>query len=115
MSATHPLRGSIFETMVVSELVKSRLHRGERPNLFFWRDSNGNEVDVVVEQGNSLIPVEIKSGKTVTGEAFASLEKWRGLARKACRKPTLIHGGGDRYQRSGVSVVGWRESAGILS
>ena len=112
--ATHPLRGSIFETMVVSELAKSRLHRGERPNLFFWRDSSGNEVDVVAEQGNALIPVEIKSGKTVTGEAFASLEKWRVLAGKACRKPTLIHGGAERYQRNGVSVIGWRESAGVL-
>ncbi len=111
---THPLRGNIFETMVVSELAKSRLHRGERPNLFFWRDSNGNEVDVVAEQGNSLIPVEIKSGQTVTGEAFSSLEKWRVLAGKSCRKPTLIHGGTDRYQRNGVNVVGWRESAGVL-
>ena len=112
--ATHPLRGSIFETMVVSELAKSRLHRGERPNLYFWRDSSGHEVDVVAEQGNAQIPVEIKSGKTVTGEAFASLEKWRLLAGKACLKPTLIHGGTERYQRNGVSVVGWRESAGVL-
>ena len=95
--------------------MSSLLHRGERPNLYFWRDSSGNEVDVVAEQGNALIPVEIKSGKTVTGEAFASLEKWRLLAGKACRKPTLIHGGAGSYRHNGVSVVGWRESAGILS
>lgn len=111
---THPLRGSIFETMVVSELAKSRMHRGERAGLFFWRDSNGNEVDVVAEEGPSLVPIEIKSGKTVTGEAFASLEKWRALAGKACRRPTLIHGGTERHQHQGVNVVGWHETAGVL-
>jgi len=111
---THPLRGSIFETMVVSELAKSRLHRGERQNLSFWRDGSGNEVDVVAEQGSALIPVEIKSGRTVTSEAFAPLEKWRLLAGKACREPTLIHGGAESHRRNGVSVLDWRESAGIL-
>jgi len=109
---THPLRGSIFETMVVSELAKARVHRGVRPALHFWRDSNGNEVDVIAEDGDALIPIEIKSGKTVTSEAFASLERWRALAGKACRKPTLVHGGTDRYRRNGMEVMGWRESAG---
>ncbi len=112
---THPLRGAIFETMVVSELVKSRLNAGERSNLYFWRDSNGNEVDVIAEEGDALIPVQIKSGRTVTAEAFAGLEKWRALAGSACRTPALIYGGADRYVRNGVRVFGWRESAEALA
>jgi len=52
----HSLRGALFETWVVAELIKGRLHRGLQPNLYFWRDSTGNEVDVLAEQGNVCFP-----------------------------------------------------------
>ena len=61
----HPLRGSIFETLIVAELVKTRFNLGERAALYFWRDSNGNEVDIVANLGKKLMPIEIKSGQTV--------------------------------------------------
>lgn len=105
--AMHPLRGSIFETFIVSDLIKSRLNRGERPNLYFWRDSNGNEVDVIVELGSGLMPIEIKSGKTVVGDSFAGLNKWRALAGNGIVEPTLIHGGEGEYRQNGVRVIGW--------
>ncbi len=111
---THPLRGNIFETCVIAELMKTRLNRGERSNCHFWRDSNGNEVDLIIEQGTKLLPVEIKSGKTVTREAFAGLEKWRALAGDASAEPVLIHGGSDGYRQGGIRVVGWREAHSIL-
>ncbi len=108
---THPLRGNIFETLIIAELMKSRLNRGERPNLFFFRDSNGHEVDVIIEEGTRLLPVEIKSGKTITLEAFTGLLKWRKLAGEIAGEPVLIYGGSDSYRQSGVKVVGWRETA----
>jgi predicted AAA+ superfamily ATPase len=111
---THPLRGSIYETFVIAELVKSRLNRGERPNLYFWRDSNGNEVDVISEQGTALMPIEIKSGKTVTRDSFAGLDKWRALAGDDAIEPTLIYGGNDEYSRNGVKVVGWEKCGAVL-
>jgi uncharacterized protein len=111
---THPLRGNIFETCIIAELMKSCYNKGERPNLFFWRDSNGREVDVIVERRTQLMPIEIKSGKTVTREAFAGLEKWRALAGNLAAEPALIYGGSDSYQRSGVKVVGWKEAGSIL-
>jgi predicted AAA+ superfamily ATPase len=111
---THPLRGALFETMVVSEMVKSRLNRGERPAFFFWRDSNGNEVDLIVEQETNLVPVEIKSGKTVNPEAFAGLSRWRTLAGESAAEPILIHGGSDSHRRSEVRVVGWQDAGGVL-
>ena len=106
---THPLRGNIFETYVISELLKSRFNSGERSNLFFWRDSNGNEVDVIVEQGVTRMPIEIKSGKTVTRDSFSGLEKWRVLAGNSAVEPTLIYGGKDEYRQNGVRVVGWEK------
>lgn len=110
---THPLRGNIFETFVMAELMKARLNRGERPNLHFWRDSNGNEVDVIVEQGTRLMPVEIKSGRTVTPDSFAGLQKWSALAGEVAVTPTLVHGGEESFQHKDVRVVGWRECGAL--
>ncbi len=90
---THPLRGNLFETFIISELIKSRLNNGERPDLFFWRDSNGHEIDVVAEKNGKLMPIEIKSGKTLTSESFKGLKKWLLLARERGTLPTLIYGG----------------------
>jgi predicted AAA+ superfamily ATPase len=104
---THPLRGSVFETFVVSKLMKSNLNRGDRPNFFFWRDSNGLEVDVLIEQGGKIAPVEIKSGKTVTREFFTSLEKWTALAGDLAANPTQIYGGNESYRHKGISIIGW--------
>lgn len=111
---THPLRGSIFETFVISELLKSRLNHGERPNLYFWRDSNGNEVDVIVEQGAALMPIEIKSGKTVVRDSFSALDKWRTLAGGAAIEPTLIYGGDNEYSQNGIKVIGWNKCGDLL-
>jgi len=105
--AVHPLRGSLFETFVVAELLKARLNAGERPGLYFWRDSNGNEVDVVIEQGERLVPVEIKAGMTVARDFFSGLEKWMALAGGLGLDPVLIYGGEASYLHKGVRVVGW--------
>ena len=111
---THPLRGAIFETFVVSELAKSFLNRGERPEFYFWRDSNGVEVDLLIERGDiahggRIVPVEIKSGKTVAKDFFSGLEKWLSLAGAKATNPTLIYGGSQDFQHKGISVRGWQK------
>ncbi len=111
---THPLRGNIFETFVIAELAKSQLNQGKPRNLYFWRDSNGNEVDLIVEHGNRLMPIEIKSGKTVNRDFFTGLEKWEALAGDTALKPTLIHGGSETYHHKGVQVIGWKESGTLF-
>jgi uncharacterized protein len=110
----HPLRGCIFETFILSELIKSRRNRGELPALYYWRDSNGNEIDVIAELGVKLMPIEIKSGKTLTGDSFVGLEKWLALAGKTAVMPALIYGGSDNYHHKGIQVTGWAGSGGIL-
>ena len=64
--------------------------------------SNGNEVDVIIERGTKLMPVEIKSGRTVTPDSFAGLEKWSALAGDVAMTPTLVHGGEKSFQHKGV-------------
>lgn len=112
--ASHPLRGSIFETFVVSELVKSRLNRGERAAFSFWRDSNGNEIDVVADVGTGMMPIEIKAGQTINWDFFAGLERWTALAGERAVSPALIYGGEENHEHRGTRIIGWRKVAETL-
>lgn len=107
--ATHPQRGALFETWVVGELLKARFNRGYPSNLYFWRDQAGHEVDVLIEQGDTLSPVEIKAGQTIARDFFAGLAYWHELARGAAGQPWLVYAGEERQARSGIEVVPWRE------
>lgn len=113
--AVHPLRGGIFESFVISELVKAGLNRGERPTLHFWRDSNGNEVDVIADVGPKMLPIEIKSGQTLNRDFFAGLERWKALAGELAATPALVYGGSGTLVHRGVNVYGWDDVERVLS
>lgn len=106
---THPLRGALFETWVVSEFVKRRTNAGQPPNLFFWRDRAGHEIDLLLQEGGEIRPVEIKSGATIQREAMRGLEKWRDIAGNEAGRPMLVYGGIESQQRSELDIVSWRE------
>lgn len=106
--ATHAMRGPLFETWVVTELAKAFAHRGEPPPLTFWRDRAGHEVDVLIERGQTVIPVEIKSGRTVTRDQLAGLTWFSELAGAAATGPALLCGAEADQQRGAAEVVGWR-------
>lgn len=105
----HPLRGALFETYVIGELLKNRFNRGLVSNLYFWRDNTGNEIDVLAESAGRLIPVEIKSGQTVTRDYMTGLKKWLDIAGTTAGAPWLIYGGDEGQKRSGVEILPWRE------
>ncbi len=105
--ATHPLRGNLFETLVVSELIKAYFNQGERAPLYFWRDSNGNEVDVIADTGGQLHPIEIKSGQTLNRDFFIGLERWLALAGNQVASPVLIYGGAEDRVHRAVRVLPW--------
>ncbi|MFH7326808.1 ATP-binding protein, partial [Desulfurivibrio sp. C05AmB] len=71
---THPLKGALFETWVVAELLKNLANRGRKNNLYFWRSHDGHEIDILAEKGTGLLPLEIKSGATLVDEWFKPLE-----------------------------------------
>ena len=66
----HPLRGNLFENMVVMELLKYRYNQGKRNNLNFYRDSQGNEIDVIYNIAHNVLPIEIKAVEIITPEFF---------------------------------------------
>ena len=107
----HPLRGALFETMVVNEFLKNRCNSGVREPLYFWRDNIGTEVDLILERGSDIAAVEIKSGITVAADAFSNLKKWQKYAAErgsfSAVYPGLVYGGDTRFVREGVDVMNW--------
>lgn len=103
----HPLRGSIFENMVVMEMLKSRFHRGKKSDLFYWREKNKYEVDLIIEKADILMPVEIKSGKTINPDMFKNLLYWQKLTGT---KPAWLLYGGDRTEKrsNGITATNWK-------
>jgi hypothetical protein len=88
-----PLRGNLFENLIVLELVKGRYNQGLDPQLFFYRDSNGREVDVIFQDGHELIPIEIKSSATYSGNYLKSLNLFRDMAKGRSPGGYLIYAG----------------------
>jgi predicted AAA+ superfamily ATPase len=99
----HPLRGALFETFVVAELVKLRLHRARDRDLFFFRDHVGNEVDVLIDQATRVIPVEIKASATF-GPSLLDGLRYYGRLREV-ETSYLVYGGTDAFEVSGAHVV----------
>jgi predicted AAA+ superfamily ATPase len=113
---THAARGALFETWVVSELLKQRYNQGENPNLYFWRDNVGHEVDVLYETAQGLQAIEIKSGSTFATDWPTAIKKWQGLvqqepaqASQQPLQPIIIYGGEGNHERQGCQVLGWQE------
>ncbi len=104
----HGARGALFENFVISELMKRRYNQGLASNLYFWRNNTGDEVDVLIEQGEKLTPVEIKSGQTFTPDFLGGLHKWMRLAGDTALPAHLVYGGDKDMTRSGVSVHSWQ-------
>ena len=109
----HPLRGAIFESWAVAEVCKSRMHRRLTPRLFHFRDAKGFEVDLLVEDGQRLAAVEVKSAATVAADFFHSLRRFRSVAGEGASAheiaARLVYGGDAPQRRSDVDVIPWRD------
>jgi len=104
---THPLRGAIFEGMVVTELIKKRTNAGLPINLFYWRDKTGHEIDIIIDNAGKLLPIEIKSGKTINTEFFKNMDYWCNLSN--AKKSIVLYAGAQNQKRSnGRETLNWR-------
>ena len=102
----HPLKGNLFENLVVSELVKDCFNKNLPSNIYFWRDSAGNEMDIIIDEGTSLYPVEIKAGKTITNDYFKNFQFWNKVT--GTTNGAVVYAGNDLQKRSsGITVVPW--------
>ncbi len=104
---THYSGGALFESMIISDMIKHRFNQGKPSNCYFWRDKNGNEVDCLVDTGQGLSPMEIKSGRTIVSDHFKGLEYFSKAAGNRALKPYLIYGGTENQHRTGAEVISW--------
>lgn len=107
--AAHPLRGHLFENLIVMEFLKHFEHHGQRANLHFYRDSQGAEVDLIVEHTHipgGLGLIEIKAGQTYHTEFAASLHRVATVLGPRVQRKMVVYGGSQTYTRGDVEVVG---------
>jgi uncharacterized protein len=110
---THSSRGALFENWVITEFLKGRSARGKRDNFFFWRSNIGNEIDLVAEQAEQLMPVEIKSGATIAPDWLTAFEAWLALAGSVAKAPHIVYGGEEAQSRKGIRILPWRQIASL--
>lgn len=103
----HALRGALFETLIVSEYLKKSYNDGLPSNLFFWRDSRGLEIDLLLENGENLMPVEIKSGETVASDFMDGLKKWSALSGNPAISSRLVYAGGRDFVSGHTQIIPW--------
>jgi predicted AAA+ superfamily ATPase len=113
----HPMRGALFETYVVMEHVKHRYNQGLPADIYFWRDSNGVEADLVyevpVQEDGQIVQklqtIEIKSGSTITTDFVKQGKKSNQFAGLDAMAPVLIYGGDESLTRSGIHFQSWQD------
>ena len=110
-----PLRGSLFENLVVIEFLKKQYEEARRANLSFFRDSNQNEVDLILPSGNALWAVEIKSGQTIASDFFKGLNYFKGVNKEDHLKNFVVYGGDQTQKRTSAQVVPWNELDTLFS
>ena len=111
----HAQRGALFENLVVTEFLKGRFNEGRQADIYFWRDSKGLEIDLLLEDGGNLTPVEIKSGQTVASDFMTSLRKWCELSGIPDRPALLVYGGTTSFVNGNISLVPWRNLAALAN
>ena len=104
----HPLRGALFETMVVDEFLKRRANAAGHWNINYYRDSNRNEIDLVVDNAGRVGLYEIKSGATFSSDWTNTMDRlFAQFGLDVSR--TVIYGGEKSQLRSGFELRSWRE------
>jgi predicted AAA+ superfamily ATPase len=109
----HYLRGGLFESMILSDLLKQRFNAGLMPNLYFWRDKSGHEVDCLLEYGERLVPIEIKSSQTINSDFFTGLTRWNQLADNDPSNSYIVYAGKEKQSRSQGTALSWKQLSSL--
>ena len=107
------MRGPLFETWAIGEVLKVRSHHRLAPTLHYWRDKLGVEIDLLIDGGTRLVPMELKAGQTVAGDWVHNLRRYVALAASRGQglpvvEPVVVYGGDAPQVREGIEVKGWR-------
>ncbi len=110
MVRTHYLYGSLFENLVISEILKNRCHTGKRPSVYYWRESNGVEIDCIVEKGNNeILALEIKGGQTFTKDYLKNLRNFAKNKDNVNINKAIVYAGDQSTVIADTQLISWRE------
>ena len=104
---THPLRGTLFENLVISEIMKYRLNRGKKSNLSYFRDAKGHEVDLLYQMADKIVPIEIKSAATIRSDFFKGINYFDKHILPSDKK-IIVYDGERDEKRSNAIVTNFR-------
>lgn len=111
-----PYRGPLFESLMIADFQKQYLNLGvSNPSTYFWRDQNGRiEVDCIIDRGDKIFPIEIKSSETINRSFFSSLLQWQSIAHNPSDVSTIIYGGNKTLNTSKGRIVSWKSSSEFI-
>lgn len=112
--ARDPARGGLVENLVISEMQKARLNCGKQPNLYYYRDSQQVEIDVIYKAGHQLIPFEIKATDTYRKAHFKSIKYFKNLVGERCEEGYLVYSGDEEILYGDFSVINFSAVAGVI-
>ena len=98
------LRGGFYENLLILDILKTRLNKGERPEIYFYRDSHGNEVDLIIREGRKVVPVEIKSAATFTGSFLKGLDQFKKTVGDRSTDGMVLYNGKEQFEINGVKI-----------
>ena len=110
---SHYLRGGLIESFIISDLRKQRFNLEQQPNIYFWRDHTGNEIDCILDEAHP-IPVEIKAGKTVAKDFFKAFDQWQEWTQLPHKEHYIVYGGVENQHWPQATVLGWKAAGHLI-
>lgn len=104
----HFAKGALFENFIVNEVMKNRINLNLQPKQYFWNAAGSHEIDLLLDQGGRLLPIEIKSGRTIGPHFFDGLQYFQPLSGVLPEESYLVYGGDEVQKRSIAQVLSWR-------
>ena len=109
----HYLRGSLIESLIISDFLKQQHNLDQQPSLYFWRDKTGHEIDCIIDTTLYPIPTEIKSGKTVVTDFFKELDYWQKTINSQSPQ-YIIYGGTTDQHWPQAEVLSWKSAGNLI-
>lgn len=111
----HPIKGALFECLMISEIFKYNFNANEKPQIYFWRDVQGHEIDCIVEKSfDQIIPIEIKSGKTITKDFFKGLVDWKDISEQEDAPSYVLYAGNESMELQKGNIFSWNNITDML-
>ncbi|MCA0230424.1 MAG: ATP-binding protein [Bacteroidetes bacterium] len=104
----HFAKGALFENFVINEILKNQLNQNLSPKNYFWNVSGSHEIDLLLDKGGRLLPIEIKSSRTISNHFFDGLTYFQALSGSLPTESYLIYGGDEVQKRSSAQVLSWK-------